>query len=153
MSRAIYGKKLGSTNNRKERETLFKRFNPARAVEWVKWGFKDLIRARNEEARLAGYKDYYEYRFFRNPLDLKNYRSMVEEVKTNLAPKVRKELSMMARSAHIRKLEGWDLRYLRDKTTSGEINHFLRKFPRRRHWIWQGAFTQVLASTSMITIS
>jgi oligoendopeptidase F len=127
VSRAIYQKRLASTGDRKVREKLYHQFQAARANEWLKWGFKDLIRSRNEEARLAGFKNYFEYRFFRNQLDLAHYLRRLDEIKLKLAPKIRRELARMGRKAQIEKVEAWDLRYLREQAASGEINAWLAK--------------------------
>lgn len=127
VSRAIYQKKLGSIADRKQREALYHQFQSARADEWLKWGFKELLRARNAEAKLAGYPNYYEYRFYRNQLDLKNYLAMVAQVKTELAPKVRKALQAMVKRAHIGKVQGWDLHWLREREAFGQVNPLLAK--------------------------
>lgn len=129
ISRAIYGKKLGSLPERTEREKLYKEFNTARAQEWLKWGFKDLIKARNEEAKTAGFKNYYEYRFFRAQLDYANYRAMVAEIKAKLAPKVRRAVARMGQGKKISRVEDWDLRYLREQSASGEVNNLLKDLP------------------------
>lgn len=132
VSKALYSKKVGATSDRSVREKLYREFNSARAKAWVEWGFRDLIKSRNEEARLAGFKNFYEYRFFRNQLDLANYRSMVKEIKTKLAPKVRRVLSNWGKDVGISKVEGWDMRYLRERAASGEINEFLKNLPENR---------------------
>jgi len=129
VSKALYGKKLRSLEVRKERQDLYQRYNAARAQKWNEWGFKDLIKSRNEEGQLAGFKNYYEYRFFRGQLDYKNYRAQVQEIKTKLAPKVRKVLVGLGKQFKINKIEAWDLGYLREKAVSGEVNKFLEKVP------------------------
>lgn len=129
VSKALYTKKLGSTKDRAARERLFKAHNVARSKAWLDWGFKDLIKSRNEEARLAGFPTYYDYLFFRSQLDLKNYRSLVAEIKAKLAPKVRRVIKAWGKAEGISKVEGWDLRYLREKSSSGEINDFLKDLP------------------------
>jgi hypothetical protein len=126
ISKALLSKKIGSTPVRADREKLFKEFGAGRAVKWIEWGFKDLVKARNEEGKLAGFENYYEYKFFRSGLDLKNYRERVREVKTKLAPKVRRVLSQMGRTEKISQVEAWDIRYLREKNSSGEINDLLK---------------------------
>jgi oligoendopeptidase F len=90
ISRALLSKRIGSTEDRAQRESLFKKYNASRAEAWLKWGFRDLIKSRNAEARQAGFKNYYDYRFFRNQLNLKNYLANVKEVRTKLAPQIRK---------------------------------------------------------------
>ncbi len=129
LSKALYGKKLRSLEDRKARQELYQKYNSARAKKWNDWGLKELFKARNEEGRLAGFKNYYEYRFFRSQLDYKNYRAQVEEVKTKLAPKVRRVLSRLGKQNKISKVEAWDLGYLREKASSGEINEFLKNVP------------------------
>jgi oligoendopeptidase F len=129
VSRAIYSKTLGSEPDRAKREALYRKFNPARAQQWLAWGFRDLIKARNAEAKAAGYPDYYAYRFFRNQLDLANYRGMVAEIKTKLAPKMRRIIQGWGKHAGIGQVQAWDLRYLRDKASSGEINDLLKDAP------------------------
>lgn len=129
VSKALYGKKLRSIEERKTRQELYQKYNSARAKKWMEWGFKDLIKARNEEGQLAGFKNYYEYRFFRNQLDYKNYRAQVQEIKTKLAPKVRRELSKLGKQYKISKVEAWDMGYLREKSASGEVNNYLEKVP------------------------
>ena len=129
ISRALYSKKLGSTGERSGRETLYRGFNPARAEQWLSWGFRDLVKARNAEAKASGFNHYVEYRFFRNQLDYANYRKMVAEIKSNLAPKVRKTVREMGRAKKIAKVEDWDLRFLREQASSGEINEYLKDLP------------------------
>jgi len=129
ISRALLSKRIGSTEDRSQRETLFKKFNSSRAEAWLKWGFRDLIKSRNAEARLAGFKNYYDYRFFRNQLDLKNYLQSVKEVRTKLAPQIRKILKAMGKRYGISKVEAWDIRYLREKSASGEVNALFKDFP------------------------
>ncbi|NDD04992.1 MAG: hypothetical protein EB078_08805 [Proteobacteria bacterium] len=129
ISKALLSKRIGSTPDRTVREALFKQFNSSRANAWLKWGFKGLVKSRNDEARLAGFKNYYDYRFFRNQLDLKNYLDNVKEIKTKLAPKVRTLIKSMGRQFGISKVEAWDLRYLREKSASGEVNDLLKDFP------------------------
>lgn len=129
LSKALYGKKLRSLEVRKERQELYQKYNSARAQKWNEWGFKDLIKSRNEEGRLAGFKNYYEYRFFRGQLDYRSYRAQVEEIKTKLAPKVRKALATIGKQFKINKVEAWDMGYLREKAASGDVNKFLEKLP------------------------
>lgn len=129
ISKALLSKRIGSMDDRAQRESLFKQFNAARAEAWLKWGFRDLIKSRNAEARLAGFKNYYDYRFFRNQLDLKNYLANVKEVRTKLAPQIRKILAAMGKQAGITKIEPWDIRYLREKSASGEVNALFKDFP------------------------
>lgn len=129
ISRALYGKKLAATEDRPQREKLYKGFNVERAKKWVEWGFRDLLKARNAEGKAAGYPSYYEYRFFRGQLDFNNYRSMVTEIKTKLAPKIRRAVQAMGGRRKIRKVEDWDLRYLREKEASGEVNELLKHLP------------------------
>jgi oligoendopeptidase F len=129
VSKALYGKKLRSLEERKARQELYQKYNSARAKKWTEWGFKELIKARNEEGQLAGFKNYYEYRYFRNQLDYKNYRAQVQEIKTKLAPKVRKALAKLGKQFKIDKVEAWDMGYLREKSASGEVNNFLQKVP------------------------
>ena len=129
ISRALLSKRIGSTDDRKIRESLFKQFNSSRAKAWLDWGFRDLIQSRNEEARLAGFKNYYEYRFFRNQLNLDNYLANVREVKLKLAPKIRIILKKWAKEHGISKPEAWDVRYLREKSSSGEVNQLFKDFP------------------------
>lgn len=129
ISKALFTKKMGSTTDRAAREKLYQAHSVARSRAWLGWGFKDLIHSRNEEARLAGFDNYYTYQFFRNQLDLKNYRALVKEIKTKLAPKVRKRIQKWGKAEGISKVEGWDLRYLREKSSSGEINDFLKELP------------------------
>lgn len=131
VSRALYAKKLGAEPDRKVREDLYRQFNAGRAEKWLEWGFRDLLKARNEEAKAAGFPDYYEYRFFRNQLDFKNYRGMVKEIKTKLAPKVRAEVRRLGAREKIRKVEDWDLRYLRERAVSGDINELLKALPEK----------------------
>lgn len=129
VSRAIYAKTLRSTKDRKAREALYRQFNPARQQEWLKWGFRDLIKARNAEAKAAGYPDYYAYRFFRNQLDLANYRAMVKDLKTKLAPKARRVIAAWGRQAGISKVEAWDFAFLREQSASGDVNELLESLP------------------------
>lgn len=129
LSRALLSKKIGSTEDRKKREELFKKFNSSRAKAWLEWGFRDLVKARNEEARLAGFKNYYEYRFFRNQLSLENYLKNVRKVKQKLVPQAKKLLSQLAREQGISQIEAWDLRFLREKAASGKINELFKEFP------------------------
>ncbi len=129
VSRALYTKKLTTTPDRAEREKLYREFNNARALKWLEWGFKDLIKARNEEGKMAGYQNYYDYRFFRNQLNLQNYLAQVKELKKKLAPKMKKVLAKMGKEAGIDKVEGWDMAYLREKAASGEINEFMKNLP------------------------
>ena len=126
ISKALYGKKLRSLESRKARYELYRQFNSNRAKKWTQWGFQNLVKSRNEEARLAGFKNYYEYRFFRNQLDYKNYREQVQEIKTKLAPKVRRVLNNLGRQFKIDKVEAWDMGYLREKSSSGEVNELLQ---------------------------
>jgi|GEM_PF-1921504 len=127
VSRALYLKKLGTTESRSQREALYKLFNAARAQKWEEWNFKALVRARNDEAKLAGFENYYTYRFFRNQLDFNNYRSLLEEIKTRFAPRVRNALSELGLSLGISQVEGWDIRYIREKASAGHINEFLKQ--------------------------
>lgn len=129
VSKALLSKRIGSTEDRSAREKLFKDFNSSRATAWLSWGFKELIKSRNEEARLAGFSNYYEYRFFRNQLDLKNYLANVKLVKTKLSPAVRRVIKTLGNQFGIKKIEAWDLRYLREKSASGEVNHLFKDFP------------------------
>ncbi|NBX83565.1 hypothetical protein EBQ90_10870 [bacterium] len=129
VSRALLSKKIGSTEDRSVREKLFKQFNAARAKAWLEYGFRELVKSRNEEARLAGFKNFYEYRFFRNQLDLKNYLNNVQLIKAQLAPKIRKVLRKLADAQGIKKIEAWDLRYLREKSASGDVNELFKEFP------------------------
>lgn len=129
VSKALLSKRIGSTEDRAQRESLFKQFNASRADAWLKWGFKELVKSRNEEAKLAGFKNYYEYKFFRNQLSLKNYLANVKEVKTKLAPKIRTILRAMGKQHGIAKVEAWDVRYLREKSASGEVNELFKDFP------------------------
>lgn len=131
ISRALYSKKLASLADRSEREKLYKEFNPDRAERWVEWGFRDLLKARNAEAKAAGFNNFYEYRFFRAQLDFKNYRAMVEEIKTKLAPKVRKAVKKLGTNKKLAKVEDWDLRYLREQSSAGEINELLKSLPEK----------------------
>ena len=131
VSKALYGKKLRSTEDRKTRQELYQKYNSARAKKWAEWGFKELVKARNDEGQLAGFKNYYEYRFFRNQLDYKNYRAQVQEIKTKLAPKVRRVLSKLGKQFKIIKVEAWDMGYLREKSASGEVNEYLQKVPEK----------------------
>jgi len=129
VSKALLSKKIGSTEDRSQRESLFKQFNSARADAWLKWGFRDLIKSRNAEAKAAGFKSYYDYRFFRNQLDLKNYLKNIKEIRTKLAPKIQKILKAMGKRYGINKVEPWDIRYLREKSASGEVNALFKDFP------------------------
>lgn len=129
LSRALLSKKIGSTEDRKKREELFKKFNASRAKAWLEWGFRDLVKARNEEAHLAGFKNYYEYRFVRNQLSLGNYLKNVRKVKQKLVPQAKKLLSQLAREQGISQIEAWDLRFLREKAASGKINELFKEFP------------------------
>ncbi len=129
ISKAIYGKKLASIEDRAEREKLFKAYNSARAKKWLEWGFKDLVKARNAEGKAAGFNNYYDYKFFRTQLDLANYRSLVKEIKEKLAPKVRTAFAELGKKSGISKVEGWDMRYLREKNSSGDINEYLKDIP------------------------
>lgn len=129
VSRAIYAKTLRSTADRKKREELYRQFNPGRQAKWLEWGFRDLVKARNAEAKTAGFEDYYHYRFFRNQLDLQNYRAMVKDVKNNLAPKARKVIQAWGKKAGIASVQGWDLGYLREQNASGSINDLLKDLP------------------------
>jgi len=131
VSKAIYSKTLGSTKDRKARESLYKQFNGLRSKEWLDWGFVSLIQSRNEEARLAGFPSYYEYKFFRNQLDFKGYRQQVTEVKTKLAPKVKALLTAWGQKEKIAKIEPWDLRYLREKSASGKIDEYMKELPEK----------------------
>jgi oligoendopeptidase F len=126
ISKALYGKLMGSTAKRADREKLYRKFQSARAKKWIEWGFKDLVKSRNEEGTLAGFKNYYEYRFFRNGLDLHNFRDMVAEVKQNLAPKVRAYLAKLGKEAGIKKVESWDMRYLREHNATGKLDEKLK---------------------------
>jgi Zn-dependent oligopeptidase len=126
ISAALFQKELAGTGDRKKRENLYKLFNFARAIKWQEWGFKNLIQARNDEAALAGYKNYYEYRFYRNGLDFLNYRALVKDLKKNFAPKVRAALQTMALSVGIPEVEPWDFAYLRERAASGDINDLLK---------------------------
>jgi oligoendopeptidase F len=126
ISKALYGKKLRSLEDRKARQELYQKYNSARAKKWVEWGFKDLVKARNEEGRLAGFKNYYEYRFFRGQLDYKNYRTQVQEIKAKLAPKVRRVLARLGKQFKIDKVQAWDMGYIREKSSAGEVNEFLK---------------------------
>lgn len=129
VSKAIYGKKLASLKDRAEREKLYKAYNSARSKKWLEWGFKDLVKARNVEGKAAGFNNYYDYKFFRSQLDLANYRSLVKEIKEKLAPKVRIAFADLGKKSGISKVEGWDMRYLREKNSSGEINEYLKDIP------------------------
>lgn len=129
VSKALLSKKIGSTEDRSTREKLFKDFNSSRAKAWLSWGFRDLIKSRNEEAKIAGFPNYYEYRFFRNQLGLKNYLSNVKLVKTKLSPAVRRVIKTLGNKYGIKKIEAWDLRYLREKSASGEVNQLFKDFP------------------------
>jgi len=132
LSRALLSKKIGSTEDRKERERLYKKFNSSRAQAWLDWGFRDLVKARNEEARLAGFKNFYEYRFFRNQLNLENYLSNVQKLKAKLVPQAKELLSKLAKQQGISHLEAWDLRFVREKAASGKINDLFKDFPEDR---------------------
>jgi peptidyl-dipeptidase A len=129
ISRALLSKRIGSTGDRNTRESLFKQFNASRANAWLEWGFRDLVKSRNEEARLAGFKNYYEYRFFRNQLSLKNYLGNVKEVKKTLAPKIKSILRKLGKDNSISKVEAWDVRFLRESSSSGEVNSLFKEFP------------------------
>lgn len=129
ISKALYAKKLSATEDRPEREKLYRGFNAERTKKWIEWGFRDLLKARNTEGKLAGYPSFYEYRFFRNQLDFENYRSMVSEIKTKLAPKIRRAVQAMGARRRVRKVEDWDLRYLREKEAAGEVNDLLKELP------------------------
>jgi len=126
VSKALYGKKLRSLDDRKARQELYQKYNSARARKWIDWGFRDLVKARNEEGRLGGFKNYYEYRFFRSQLDYKNYRGQVQEIKSKLAPKVRRVLAKLGKQFKIDKVQAWDMGYLREKSSAGEVNEFLK---------------------------
>ena len=131
ISRALYGKKLAAMPDRKAREVLYREFNPGRANKWLEWGFRELLKSRNAEAKAAGFPTYYEYRFFRSQLDLKNYLSMAKDVKAKLAPKVRVEVARLGRTHQIKKVEDWDLRFLREEAVSGSINELLKTLPEK----------------------
>jgi len=131
VSRAIYAKKLGAEADRKKRAELYAAHNPGRAQKWIEWGFRDLLKSRNAEGKAAGFPSYYEYRFFRNQLDFKRYRSMVREIKQSLAPKVRAEVRRLADAQRMGRIQDWDLRYLREKAVSGEINEMLKGLPEK----------------------
>ncbi len=104
---------------------MYRQFQTARTKKWVQWGFRDLVASRNEEAQLAGFPNYYEYRFHRNQLDYKNYRTMVADIKTKLAPKLRVLIQQWGKAQGISVVEGWDLPYLRELNASGEVNKLL----------------------------
>lgn len=122
VSLALVRKKLSSTGDKAARERLFKGFGASRAQKWTELGFKDLVRSRNEEAKAAGYSDYYAYRFFRNGLDLNGYWENLSEVKTKLAPKAHKVLKELGMQHGVSKVDPWDFRYLREQASSGVLN-------------------------------
>jgi len=124
-SRALYVKALAATADRDVRHQLYLKFNALRAEAWMNWGFRDLIHSRNEEGKLAGYPGYLEYRYFRNQLDLNGYRQLVSEVKTKLAPKLRAEMEKLAKSHGIAQIEPWDMAYLTEQASSGELDKWL----------------------------
>lgn len=129
VSEALLSKKLANLEDRALREKLHKAHKGERAKAWLGWGFRDLIKARNDEAKIAGYPNYYEYHFFRTQLDFKNYRDLVRDVKTKLSPKLKKVIREWGNAAGITKVEPWDLRYLRRKASSGDIDGFLKEVP------------------------
>jgi Zn-dependent oligopeptidase len=126
VSEAIFQKELAATESRKKREDLYKLFNFARALKWQEWGFKNLVIARNEEAKLAGFKNYYEYRFSRNQLNLENYRNMVKVLKEQFSPKVRKAVENVATKLGIKEMEPWDFRYVRERAANGRLDEYLK---------------------------
>ncbi len=129
VSKAIYAKKMGAIKDRSQREKLYKAYNSGRSQKWTEWNFKELVKSRNEEGRLAGFKNYYEYRFFRSQLNLENYLNLVKEIKTKLAPRAAAALKQLAKKEGLSKVEGWDMRFLREKSASGEINEYLKEIP------------------------
>lgn len=122
VSMALFTKKLAATGDKASREKLFKSFGSARAKKWLELGFRDLLVARNEEARMAGFPDYYAYRFFRNGLDLNGYWDILKEVKAKLAPRAQLLLRELGQQHGVSKVEPWDFRYLREQSSSGVLN-------------------------------
>ena len=122
VSMALYAKKLASTGDRATREKLYKTYESQRANKWIEVGFRDLIKSRNEEAKAAGHPDYYTYRFARNMLDLNGYWAIVTELKQKLAPKVHQVLKTLGAQQGISKVEPWDVRYLREQSSTGTLN-------------------------------
>jgi len=131
ISKALYGKRLASTRDRKVREKLWRQYNALRAKQWLEWGVRDLIKSRNEEARAAGFPSFYEYRFSRNQLNLDNFRSLVRDLQIRLAPKARSALQALGKHHRIGKLAPWDIRYLREQASAGDINDWLAPLPEK----------------------
>jgi len=129
LSMALFSKKLSSTGDRTTREKLYKEFGSRRAKKWIEIGFRDLIKSRNEEAQLAGFKDYYAYRFSRNQLDLNGYWEIVTELKQKLAPKAHQVLKELGSQHGVPKVEPWDFRYLREQSASGGLNPWFSQLP------------------------
>jgi len=129
VSRALYAKKLSLTTDRSVRRKLYVGYNAARAKHWIDWGFRDLIKSRNEEARLAGFDNYYDYQFFRNQLDLKNYLALVSQVRDRLAPKLAAAIRKLGVDHKLLHVQAWDLPYLRAQAESGDLDDLLKKLP------------------------
>ncbi len=122
LSMALFSKKVASTGDRATRESLYKSYGSLRAKKWLEVGFRDLVKSRNAEAQAAGFPDYYTYRFSRNLLDLNNYWSIVAELKQKLAPKAQQVIKELGTQHGITKVEPWDLRYLREQSSTGGLN-------------------------------
>jgi len=72
--------RLGNVDDRRQRENLAKLFQGGRAKKWMDWGFKDLVKARNEEAIANGFKSYVEYQLSKIGWPLEDYQATMKRI-------------------------------------------------------------------------
>jgi len=114
-SRATYFKRLSFVPERNKRQSLYKLFNSSRSRKWVTWGFKDLIRARKQEALAAGYTHYLEFALTRNGQHYGKVLKSVELVREGLSDQVRNWMKRHSELAGLSSLEPWDFYFVIEK--------------------------------------
>lgn len=130
-SRATYLKRLAYQTDKHRRQSLFKLFNNARSRRWLEWGLRDLIRARAEEAKLAGFSHYAHFVLTRSGQNYAVVSQNAEAIRKRFAGPVQAWLRSTASALGIAAIDPWDLPLLLERAWGGGDGSASKNFPAR----------------------
>lgn len=126
--------RLGQTADRVKRESLYKFFSSARSMKWSEWGYSELVRLRNEEAKAVGVEDFVEYRLIRLGISSDTLTEAIRRIRNRLVPLAKEILAERGTRAGIAKPESWDFEYLKQRPVLFDLNRLLKEQTAESAW-------------------
>ncbi len=109
LSVPAFFNRLGSVEDRRSRENLASLFLGARSKKWMEWGFRELIKARNDEATAAGFANYVQYQLSKIGWSNEDYQAAMARVRERWSVELKNKFQAWGKNIGISNLQFSDV--------------------------------------------